>query len=335
MTMKQLLRIVMLPLLLAGMVKCQEVSKVATTAAPFLEIGVGARATALGNAYTAVADGAESMYWNPSSIDWFSQNDASFNYSNWFAGEEFIYAAGVLHLGDVGSFGASVTSLSTPYMLVTSVDYPDGIGQQFNAADVALGVSYARKLTDRFSFGATFKYIDRRIWDMSADAMAVDFGILYQLPWQNIKLGMSILNFGTKLQMQGADAIVTHQLDPTITGSNDQILAELYTREWNLPLSLRVGLSYQVIQSDYNEVILSADVIHPNDNYSNADIGAEYGFMNHIFLRAGYQELGLTDSQVGLTLGAGIKYGPIGVDYSYVNTKYLGFVEQFSVDVMF
>ncbi len=331
--MKRLLPLVILPLFLTGVLRCQVVSKVATTAAPFLEIPVGSRPTALGGAYTAVADGAESMYWNPSSIDWFSKDAVSFNYSDWFAGEKFFYAAGVLHLGNVGSFGASVTSLSTPYMLVTTVDYPDGVGQQFNAADVALGVSYARKLMTRFSFGATFKYIDRRIWDMNASAIAFDFGILYELPWQNIKLGMSILNFGSKLQLQGADAIVLHQLDPTITGSNGQILASLYTRGWNLPLSLKVGISYQVIQTNMNEVLLSADFIHPNDNYSSADVGMEYGFMNHFFIRGGYEELGMADSQMGLTLGGGVKYGMIGVDYSYVKTKYLGFVQQFTLDL--
>ncbi len=333
--MKRILQIVILPLLLSGIVRCQGVSKVGTSAAPFLEIGVGSRATALAGAYTAIADGPESMYWNPAGIDWFSKDAVSFNYSNWFAGEKFLYAAGVLHLGSVGSFGASVTSLSTPYMLVTTVDYPDGVGQQFDAADIALGVTYARKLMERFSFGATFKYIDRRIWEMNANAMAVDFGILYQLPWQNIKLGMSILNFGSQLQMQGVDAVVTHQLDPTITGSNSQILASLYTREWNLPLSLKVGLSYQVLKNRYNEILLAADFVHPNDNYSFSDVGAEYGFMDHVFLRVGYEQLGLVDSQVGLTWGAGLKFASLGVDYSYIKTKYLGFVDQFTVDLEF
>ena len=314
---------------------CQEVSKVGTTAAPFLEIPVGSRATAMGESYTAITDGAESMYWNPSGIGWFKENEASFNYNDWFAGMQYFYVAGILHLGDVGSFGASVTSLSTPYMNVTTIDYPDGIGQQFNAADIALGVTYARKITDRFSFGTTFKYIDRRIWDMSATAIAMDFGISYQLPWKNVKLGMSILNFGSKLQMQGVDAIVMHDLDPTMAGNNDQIMADLHTSQWNLPLSIRFGLAYQVIKSKDHEVLLAADYIHPNDNFSSVNVGAEYGFINHFFIRAGYEALGVPGSQEGLTLGGGIKYEFVGVDYAYVKTKYLGYVQQFSVDVKF
>jgi len=333
--MKHILLVTILSLLVCTLSNSQELSKVGTTAAPFLQIPVGARATALGESYTAIANGAESMYWNPAGLEWFEKNSASFNYSPWFASMQFFYFSGVLHLGEIGSFGASVTSLTTPYMLVTTVDYPDGIGQRFNAADIALGVSYAKKITDRFSFGATFKYIDRRIWEMNATAIAMDFGILYQLPWENIKLGMSILNFGSKLQMQGVDAIVMHDLDASVAGNNDQIMADLHTSEWNLPLSFRFGLSYQVIQTEDHEILLAADYVHPNDNFSSVNVGAEYGFMNHFFIRAGYKAIGLTDSQEGLSLGVGINYQFIGVDYSNVKTTYLGYMQQFTVDLNF
>ena len=333
--MKRIILTIILFLSFYGFVNCQELSKVGTTAAPFLQIGVGSRATALGESYTAIADGVESMYWNPASIDWFHDNQASFNYSDWFAGMKYFYAGGVLHLGEVGSFGVSVTSFTTPYMLVTTVDYPDGIGQQFDAADLALGVSYAKKITDRFSFGATMKYINRRIWEMNASAIAMDFGILYQLPWENIKLGMSILNFGSKLQMQGVDAVVMHDLDATMAGNNDQVMANLYTKEWNLPLSFRFGLAYQVVQTEEHEVLLAADYIHPNDNFSSVNVGAEYGFLDHFFVRAGYKSIGLQDNQEGLSYGAGVKYDFVSFDYAYVKMKYLDYIQQFSVDLRF
>ncbi|MCL5028188.1 MAG: PorV/PorQ family protein [Bacteroidetes bacterium] len=333
--MKRLILFITAFLIWQSLSWCQEVSKVGTTAAPFLQIGVGSRATALGEAYTAIPEDVNALYWNPSSLDWFTDNQVSFNYSDWFAGMKFINAAGAIHLGEAGSFGISVTSLTTPYMLVTTVDYPDGIGTKFNAADVALGVSYAKKLMDRFSFGATFKYINRRIWEMNASAFAMDLGILYQLPWENIKLGMSILNFGSKLQMQGVDAIVFHDLDPSMAGNNDQIMADLHTKEWDLPLSLRFGLSYQVIKSGDQEVLLAADYIHPNDNFSSVNVGCEYGFMDHFFARIGYKSLGLQDNQEGLSFGGGIKYQFIGIDYAYVKMKYFDYVQQFSVNLRF
>ena len=335
MKQKQILSIALILLVWQSLSWAKDVSKIGTSAAPFLQIGVGSRASALGEAFTGIADNATGIYWNPSGIDRYSNNDASFNYSDWFAGMKFFNAAGVIHLGDIGSFGISVTSFSTEQMVVRTVAEPEGIGTRFNAADLAMGITYAKNLTDRFSFGATFKYISRRIWHMNADAVAMDFGIMYTLPWKQVTLGMSILNFGTKLQMQGVDAVVFTDIDPTITGNNTQIMANLYTKEWSLPLNFRFGLAYDVFDFADNKFKLAADYIHPNDNFSSVNIGGEYNFMNIFFIRAGYKSLMLEEDVAGLTFGGGINYNFIGIDYSYVKMKYFDYTQQFSLNVKF
>ncbi|RJP66695.1 MAG: hypothetical protein C4539_11035 [Ignavibacteriales bacterium] len=312
-----------------------QVSKVGTTAAPFLQIGVGSRAAALGEAYTSVTDEASSLYWNPASIDFFANNEVQFNYSDWLADMKFLNAIAVLHIDSYGSFGLSVTSLSTPEMVVRTVDYPEGIGSRFDAADIAMGLSYSKKLTDRFAFGATFKYINRRIWNMNANAIAMDFGIIYKLPLDNMQLGMSILNFGSKLQIQGSDAMVYTDIAEDVIGNNTQILSQLMTKEWALPLSLRFGLSYKVIESEQHHLLLASDYIHPNDNFSSLNFGGEYGFLNHFFVRAGYKSLMLDNAEDGLTFGGGIKYAFFGIDYSYVKMKHLKYVQQFSIKISF
>lgn len=311
------------------------VTKRGTTAAPFLEIAVGPRAVALGTAFTAIANDGTSLYWNPAGIDRFARNEVGFNYSKWIADMDFMYAGAVLHVQDVGSFGVSVTSLATQEMEVRTVDYPEGLGTRFDAADMAIGVSYARSLTDRFSFGATLKYIDRRIWHMNASAIAADFGILYTLPWDRAKLGMSITNFGSKLQMMGVDADVLTDIDPTVSGNNTSVLAQLRTKEWSLPFTLRFGVAVDVIRSEQNDVLIAADYVHPNSNDESMSVGAEYCFNKLLSLRAGYQSLGIPDSEQGLTLGVGLQYGGIAVDYSYVNMVHLGYVQQFGARISF
>jgi len=335
MTLKRILLIVIILTVWNSFSLSQGVSKIGTTAAPFLQIGAGSRATALGEAYTGVSQDASTMYWNPSGIDCYKDNDVIFNYSDWFAGMKYMYAGGVLHLEGIGSFGLAVTSFSTPEMVVTTVDEPDGIGTRYDASDLCLGVSYAKKLTDRFSFGASFKYISRRIWHENASAIAMDFGITYQLPVQGLQLGMSILNFGSKLKLEGSDLAVLYDADPTSSGNNDGTLADQHVKEWALPLSFRAGLSYKVFQNEYNSFMLAGDYIHPNDNFSSVNVGGEYGFMNYFFARVGYQHIFLDDSEQGLTFGAGVKYFPFGVDYSYVKMKNLGYVQQFSVNILF
>ncbi|MBI9071110.1 MAG: PorV/PorQ family protein [Melioribacteraceae bacterium] len=335
MKLKRILPITIILLLCQLTTWSQEVSKVGTSAAPFLQIGVGSRAAGLGEAYTAVANDASAMYWNPAGLDRYTLNDAAFNYVDWFAGMKFVNFGAVIHSGELGSFGLSVTSFSTPEMVVRTVEEPEGLGTRFDAADLALGLSYSKKLTDRFSFGMTLKYINRRIWHMNATSVAMDFGIMYTLPWDKITLGMSILNFGQKLQMQGVDAIVFTDIDETITGNNTQIMTNLYTKEWSLPLSFRFGLAYRALEIENNKLLITADYIHPNDNFSSINVGCELTVFDCFALRSGYKSILIDTDMSGLTFGAGIKYDFVGIDYSYTKVEYLDYTQQISVKLNF
>ncbi|MHB2149617.1 PorV/PorQ family protein [Calditrichota bacterium LG25] len=327
--------IIMLILACNSILAGDVISKVGTTAAPFLEIGAGARAVAMGEAFTAIADEASAMYWNPAGISLLKTNQVSFNYMNWLVSMKYLYAGGVIRAGVYGSFGVSVTSLTTPEMTVRTVEEPEGLGIRYDAADLALGLTYARKLTQRFSFGATFKLIQRRIWHMSTNGIAFDFGVLYNLPVKNLKLGMSITNFGSKLQIQGVDAMVFTDIDQSKAGNNTSVLSHLRTKKWSLPIVFRFGLSYLIVNNKYNRIIIAGDFIHPNNNFESVNLGAEYCFMNTFVLRAGYKSLFLDNSEEGLTLGLGISYMNFRFDYSFMNMKHLQDIQQFSVIIKF
>ena len=327
--------ILVITLFTYGTTSAGEVSKRGTTAAPFLQFGVGGRATGMGKAYTAIADDPSSLYWNPAGMERLSSSSISFSYMNWIADMSFIHAGIVLKTNSIGSFGLSVTSLSTEEMLVRTVQEPEGLGWRFDAADMAIGVSYAKDLTDRFSFGGTFKYIQRRIWHMEASAIAADFGILYSLPWQGMKLGISITNFGSKLQMQGIDQVKSIDIDPNMAGNNSAVMAQLRPKEWALPLLFRLGLSYELIKSSSHDVILAMDVLHPNDNDESVNVGLEYSYSDVLMLRVGYQAIFLESAEEGLTCGFGIETGRVGFDYSYNAMKHLGYVNQFTIQLAF
>jgi Uncharacterised protein family (UPF0164) len=334
--MRQKVSIILVATVFAfGAASAAEVSKRGTSAAPFLQFGIGGRATGMGKAFTAVANDASTMYWNPAGMERLPSGAITFSYMNWIANMSFINAGMVLKAGTVGSFGISVTSLSTEEMLVRTVQEPEGLGWRFDAADVAIGLSYAKDLTDRFSFGGTFKYIQRRIWHMEANAIAADFGILYSLPWQGLKLGISITNFGSKLQMQGIDEVKSIDIDPTMAGNNSAVMTQLRAKEWALPLLFRFGLSYELIKTSDHNVIVAMDYLHPNDNDESVNIGVEYCFSDLLMLRAGYQALFLPEAEEGLTLGFGVKQGGIGLDYSYNTMEHLGYVNQFTFQLSF
>jgi hypothetical protein len=316
------------------------VSKRGTTAAPFLSIAQGARALGMGTAFVAVSDDQSAMYWNPAGIADLSGARVVFDYTQWIAGIKYNYVGATINLGDLGAVGLNLTSSSIPEMRVTTVDKPDGTGEMFGVSDAAVGVTYAIKLTDKFSIGFNPKFIYQRIWKMSASAIAIDLGVKYVTPFDGIVLGMSISNFGSKMRLQGNNTLVLYDPDIFTTGNNQHIPADARTDEWTLPLNFKVGIAYTVFNTEGNTLLVAMDASHPSDNFESIDLGGEYGFNDFVFLRGGYKSLFLADAEERFTLGFGIKQALIGstqltFDYAYQDFQRLNNVQKFSIGILF
>ena len=333
---KYILMFLSILLLLNIPVHTQEVSKVGTTAAPFLNIDVGSRAVAMGGAYTAVAGDVTAMYWNPAGIAQITQFESIFCHSRWIADLSINYAGAVLPMGNLGTLGVSAMFFSMDEMERTTINSPDGTGEMFDAGSYAFGLSYARNLTDRFSIGGSVKYISERLYHCNASGMAVDVGTLFDTNFNGLKIGMSISNYGTKMQMLGRDTQIQADIDPRISGNNANINANLETDAYDLPLMFRVGLSMDVLKGIGNSnLILSVDALHPNDDVESVNVGGEFIFNNLVSLRAGYKSLFARDSEAGLNFGGGVQYEIMGtrlyIDYAYVDFGMLNNVQMFTL----
>ncbi len=315
------------------------VSAVGTTAASFLEIEVGSRAIGMGGAFVAVADDASAIYWNPAGLSRLEKSELTFTHTEWLIDINFDFTGGILGLGDYGIVGLSLTSLSTPDMEVRTVDEPEGTGELFSVGSIALGLSYARNLTDRFSIGFNTKYIQEKIWHMSATSVAIDFGTLFVTNFNDMKLGMTISNFGTDMMLSGRDVMVYHDIDPEHMGNNELTEANLVTDKWPLPLTYRVGLAMDVLKSGNNRLTLAIDGVHPNDNTEYLNFGAEFVINNLLFLRGGYSSLGKRASEEGFQFGTGLKSNvgmiSLKVDYAFANFGRLGGIHRVTMGMEF
>ena len=254
-----------------------EVTKVGTTAAGFLSIDVGAQAVSMGGAYVAVANDATAMYWNPAGIARSNQYQALFNHSKWIADISINYMGVVIPVYGLGTLGLNVTSLTMDEMERTTISSPDGTGDTFSAGSYALGVAFARSLTDRFSIGFNVKYITENIYNCSAHGLAFDVGTLFTTQFNGLQIGMSISNYGTKMQMGGRDLITQVDIDPSVSGNNENINSYLETDGYDLPLMFRVGVSMDVLKGMANSnLILAVDALHPNNDTERINVGAEY-----------------------------------------------------------
>jgi opacity protein-like surface antigen len=316
------------------------VANVATTAAPFLEIGVGARAIGMGGAFVATANDVSALYWNPSGIARQSRPAIIFVHTNWIADVAFDYAGAVIPLGRIGTVGASITSLSMDDMLVRTIDQPEGTGEYFQVNDMAIAVSYGFNLTERFSIGFTGKYIHQKIWKETAQGMAVDIGTLFTTGFNNMRIGAALTNFGSDVQMTGDDLLVYHDPDPYQMGNNDRIFAQLQTQKWPLPLNFQAGLAMEMFQTNSNRLTIATEAMHPINNTESMHLGMEYAFKELFFLRGGYRNLFLRDSEEGFTLGAGFSTRfmhnfQVTLDYAYADFGRLENAQRFSVSLGF
>ena len=316
------------------------VSKVGTTAAPFLEIEVGSRAIGMGGAFVAIANDATAIYWNPAGLSRISKSEATLIHTNWLVGTNFDFVGVVVPMGYLGSIAVNVISLSTDEMEVRTVQRPEGTGEKFSYGDLSAGLSYAKNLTDRFSIGVNAKYISQRIWHMKAKGIAFDIGTLFKTRFNGMVIGMTISNFGASLKLEGRDVFVNYDEAPQFGGSNDRIPASKLTDKFPLPLLFRVGVAMDILKSGSSRLTIAADAAHPNDNTEYINMGMEYVFNKNIALRFGYKNLFTLDTEEGFTAGFGTKLKLSGgvqlkIDYAYQDFGRLQNAQLFSLGFEF
>ncbi len=271
-----------------------------STDAQFLKIGVSPRAAALAGAYISIADGAEATYYNPAAISRIKNMDLCFTHTEWFAGINHEFAAAVKNFGTLGTFGLSVIALYTDEMKVRTPLQPDGTGETFYAGNYKFGLSYARFLTDRVTFGGTLNFVHMSLYsDFKANAVSGDIAVLYVTDFRGFRFGMKIANFGSEIKY----------------------VNESYPQ----PTNFQFGLSMNAIQTENQVLLAGFSAIKPNDGKPLGQLGVEWSYNHLLFLRGGYE---LNHEVATYSFGGGLNWRvssyQLRVDYSYSDYSLLG-----------
>lgn len=312
-------------------------SKVGTTAANFLTVPVGARATGMGGTFVAVANDVSTVFWNPAGLSWIQRNELNISYSEWLVNTKHNWIAFGLKLGEFDAIALSFNQLDFGSEEITTPDEPNGTGQYWSADDLAITLTYAHNLTDRLSVGGNFKYISQNIYNESATAFALDVGLLFHTDIAGLNIGMNISNFGTEMKLDGKDLLQPIDTDPSHTGNNANIAGSLSTDSWPLPLVFSVGLSWDMYKSEMWQITLATDANIPNNQTSYLNTGGEIVWNDIISIRGGYYALGKDASVTGITAGFGIKYdfgSFLGkVNYSYTDYGIFKSISRISLSI--
>lgn len=336
--MKKIIKIILLICFFSVIIYSQ--SKVGTTAAPFLGIEVSPRTSALGGSFVAIANDATALFTNPGGISRLKNNEFVATHTPWLVDTDLNWVGLVVVIDDYNAVGLNLTYLDYGKEEITTLENPEGTQQYWDAADLSIGLSYARNLTDRFSIGGTVKYIQQRIWHTSANAIALDVGILFRTYFNDMKIGMSISNFGTEMQMSGKDLYRKIDLAPGDGGNNPAITTVLKTDSWTLPLLFKVGAAMDIYKISSAVITATVDAYYPNDNSQYLNTGIEFNWNENVFLRGGFKSLFRSDANQGFAYGVGIKYNLFGnstikLDFSSEEFGVFKNIQRFSLGINF
>lgn len=318
-------------------VNAQEQRKLAQAGMKFLSVSTDARVSGMGTAVTSLFGTSSSLLYNPAGIaEQKKMVDISFGQTKWIADINYTHATATFNpFGDYyGIFGISVVS----------VDYGDFIGTirsdneagyidvgNFSPKAMAIGLTYARALSEKFSIGGTVKYVTQNLIDnaivgnlagggylqekFKLDAMAFDFGLLYRTGFKSLNIGMSVRNFSQEIKYKAEG--------------------------FQMPLTFKLGASMDLmdmfdVDKANHSFLFTVDAGTPRDYEEQISVGGEYTFLNTFMLRAGYTT---PTDEAGLSLGFGIKKELANilmqVDYSYTKFGIFGDVHQFGVSLAY
>lgn len=290
-----------------------------TATAQFLKIGVGARASAMGESFVAVSNDASALFWNPAGMVQFKEDQVFISHTNWLVDIKHEFFGVVYHLTSEDALGVSVISLQTDDMPVTTEVQPYEHGSYFRYGDVAVGLSYSRKMTAQFSFGGTIRYMNETLDVLRMSGFLVDFGTYYWTGLGTTRFSAVVSNFGNQMAPRGSIALMN---GPTVS----------QFQEFSPPTAFKFGFAFEPINEDDQKLTASFQLNHPNDNSENLASGMEYEFLRTFFVRGGYR---FNADEQSYSFGAGvaatINVIHMNVDYGYSAFGRLGGVHRLSI----
>ncbi len=333
-------------------VQAQKPYRAGTTSGNFLEIGYGSAGIAMGDAYVSMARDLSSIYWNPAGLGHLTKNEFQMMYQPWVAGINTSFVGFGYVEPVIGTFAVGLIYTGYGEEEVTSMLMQEGTGEKFDGVDYAFSLSFGRKIVEWFSFGVSAKYVSSRIWHEEASAVALDLGALVStdfLSWSGKKddgltIGMSISNYGSRLQYDGIDLKRPIDEQEDEAGNFAYVPARFETQSWELPLIFRIGVSAHPILTERHRVTMTVDALHPNNNSEYLNLGGEYALtipsFGVLYLRSGYKGLEMVDSQYGMTFGFGLLFhylnnNALKVDYAYRDIGLLGDMQAFTFSLTF
>jgi len=300
-------------------------SRAGTTGMQFLKIAPDARSAGLSGNFVALVNDVSAVYWNPAGLALLDSQryHVQMGQTLYWADIGISYLAAVRRFSGGSALGLSVVGLNSGEMPVTTEFQPFGTGETFTANSSLVGLTYARSLTDMFSFGISAKWARENLAGVVTQNVLSDFGFDYQIGLRNATLAVCVSNFGVNVRPDGSLSRLRLSGRDTLTDFE----------EISVPALFRVGLAFDALNKENHRIRGAVQLNHPTDNRESLGFGGEYAYRNLLFARMGY-EVGVDEALLP-SFGAGFllprRFGSLRFDYGFNNKTRLGSVHRFTL----
>ncbi len=344
----------LIPALLLSLMICVPFAQaqVGITSVPFLQIEPDSRASGMGNTGVALADNASAVFWNPAGLAGQRGSQINITHSQWlpkFNADLFYdYLVGRHYVEDIGTFGAHITYLNFGEQLRTTAQNPTGEGLgRFNSYEFSIGVSYGYSLSNNWSLGTGIRYIRSSLFEGTlggeetsvspGSSVGIDLATMYQS--NPFTFGGNSASFSAGLNLSNIGPGINYTEDaekdplPTVLRVGWALTADLDPKGVH-SLTLANDISKVMARDStggFNALFDSWGTYERQTTQGTAELstfqqfmvgtGLEYWYNDLFAVRSGYY---FEDPNNGdrrfITLGAGIRYDFVGVDFSYIYT---------------
>lgn len=164
----------------------------------FVKLGIGVRPVAMGNAFTAISDDGNAVFWNPSGLgivgSYYVSGMAMSHLDYW----EYYNLTSALPLGrDAGAIGFGLSYLTAVDREYSELGEP---GDEFRNSDMLLnigyGKSFGRKKKPVMALGASVKVIRSQLYTYTAYGVLADIGVIINI-YRYLYFGTVVKHVGT------------------------------------------------------------------------------------------------------------------------------------------
>lgn len=273
-------------LVACGVAQAGDSTAMGTAGAQELRIPVGARSTALMGSMLGDVSGIDAIYYNPGGLSAMGSTEVSFGSYKYWADMTMVQVAAA-HKFENMALGVSARVFNTGELIVTNEDAPNGTGEVIEPKFSTVTFTLSRQMTDRVSLGVNLSLLSEKIKDMSAKGYALDFGVQVQTPLDGLNFGIVLKNFGPDMKFDGYGGQQRVHFDTDEPGADSRVVEPQY-QPFELPSSYQAGVSYDAMADPKNRMTFYGTFQSNHHSYDEYRFGAEYGFLNSFFARAGY-----------------------------------------------